>query len=259
MKSCSFLECIVVVTCPYCKYHYTLNAKPWPSEDCWRSGRAEEVVRDCEGVGSVKRETNVNPNQSRVLSKCMLLSHVHDVNVLRAQNGWAWWTEYFEVRIGAVSSETYVSTVSWHITCYLRQVFKSSFYLFIFLVQSCCGRAPSGGWRVTARWQGFCTLSDSASIMCWLRVMSWLTLFVSGCGREQTCACVLCGCSPNCFVLFVRGLGQEQMCACVLCVCSPNCNVEIALFSLFVDLDESRRVLAFFVAACQIAVLQLLC
>jgi hypothetical protein len=42
MKLHSVLECIIEVTCPYCKYHYTRNATPWPSEECWWSGGAEE-------------------------------------------------------------------------------------------------------------------------------------------------------------------------------------------------------------------------
>jgi hypothetical protein len=39
---------------------------------------------DRKGVGAVTEETNVNPNQSRVLLKCTLLSHVHDAILLRA-------------------------------------------------------------------------------------------------------------------------------------------------------------------------------
>jgi hypothetical protein len=37
---------------------------------------------DCEGVGAVKRETSVNPSQSRVLSKYMLVLRVHGAILL---------------------------------------------------------------------------------------------------------------------------------------------------------------------------------
>jgi hypothetical protein len=41
----------------------------------------DELCVDCEDRGAVKRETNMNPNQSLVLLKCMLVSCklcVHD-------------------------------------------------------------------------------------------------------------------------------------------------------------------------------------
>jgi hypothetical protein len=41
---------------------------------------------DREGVGAVKRETNMNPNQGQVLSMCMLLSHVHNAILLHTHN-----------------------------------------------------------------------------------------------------------------------------------------------------------------------------
>jgi hypothetical protein len=40
---------------------------------------------DHKGVGVVKMETKVNLKQSQVLSKCMLLSTVHDTILLCAQ------------------------------------------------------------------------------------------------------------------------------------------------------------------------------
>jgi hypothetical protein len=42
MRSHSVLECMVVVTFPYCKYRYTHNGTPQPIEECWWSGVAEE-------------------------------------------------------------------------------------------------------------------------------------------------------------------------------------------------------------------------
>jgi hypothetical protein len=46
----------------------------WGAE--WERG-INGLCLDHKGVGAVKRETNMNPNQSQVLLKCMLLSHVH--------------------------------------------------------------------------------------------------------------------------------------------------------------------------------------
>jgi hypothetical protein len=82
-----FLECIVAVTCPYCKYCYcyTHNAMPWPSDECWwSSGTEGEAFMGRKSVGAVKGETNMNPNQSGVLSNCTLLSGVYDTILLSA-------------------------------------------------------------------------------------------------------------------------------------------------------------------------------
>jgi hypothetical protein len=104
----TFLECTVAGTSPYFKHPYNHNASlKWGilvGQWGWW-GSIYGLCIDHDGVRAVKREMNVNLNQSRVLSQCMQLSREHDAILLCAHLQ-AWWTEYFEVWIGAVSSET---------------------------------------------------------------------------------------------------------------------------------------------------------
>jgi hypothetical protein len=48
MNHMMFLECIIAIICPYCKYSYTHNTMPGPSEEWWWSGGAEgEAFMSC--------------------------------------------------------------------------------------------------------------------------------------------------------------------------------------------------------------------
>jgi hypothetical protein len=75
------LECIVAVTCLYCKYCCCHSTFPQPSVECVGEGvglRGMYLWVVCWSWGrggAVKREPNVNQNQSRVLSKHMPLSN----------------------------------------------------------------------------------------------------------------------------------------------------------------------------------------
>jgi hypothetical protein len=99
-----FLECIVAVICPHYRNWENVMTSPartvstitpkhhalakWGmlvEQQGWREGIYGLCV-DREGVGVVKRETNLNPNKSQILSKCMLLLHVYDAILLREQH-----------------------------------------------------------------------------------------------------------------------------------------------------------------------------
>jgi hypothetical protein len=85
-----FLECVVAVTCPYYKYCYALTPRLGQVRNvggvAGLKGSIYGLCVDRKGVGAVKRGMNMNPNQRKVLPKCMLLLRIHDAILLRAQH-----------------------------------------------------------------------------------------------------------------------------------------------------------------------------
>jgi hypothetical protein len=148
----TYLECTVAVICP----HYHLWEKVVKScdvyglcsssnlltltsivttvistparEKCWRSGRDDgEALMSCaliRGGGAVKRDANMSPDQSRVLSKhtplLKVLSHVYSVPVgSRESTHSDAWTDILYKNISCEFFSTCAMAVTW---CDLREM-----------------------------------------------------------------------------------------------------------------------------------------